>query len=266
MGNNIFRFTIGHFQCVVIRDWDEVDCNVLLVNTSQHHVLIDTGLGDTTTPPGALVDRLRTIDIPPTAIDTVVLTHADFDHIGGAIDECGKLMFPYARYVLSREELGFWDSKPERLRSSDGFDAEFRRLLQTVPVLRLAHLRDIVELIDPEAEIVEGIRAIAAPGHTPGYLAIVIASGDEQLLYIGDLIRDPKDIENPTWYSVFDLNPEHVIATQQRLVAHAASEGMLVMASHLPFPGLGYVAQYGPAWRWQTLNVSEEPEGENRKA
>ncbi len=73
--------------------------------------------------------------------------------------------------------------------------------------MRLAQLRDKLELIDSEDEIVPGVRAIMATGHTPGMVVISVSSDNEQLLFIADviygadlsndLVGDPKDIGNP---------------------------------------------------------------------
>ena len=117
----------------------------------------------------------------------------------------------------------------------------------------MAQLQDKLELIEPEVEIVPGIRIVAAPGHTPGYTIIAVSSGDSKFIFIGDLIYDPKDIENPDWYSVFDFDPEQVMVTRNRVFEQAAKERILLMASHVPFPGLGYVSHYEKAWRWQAF-------------
>ncbi len=115
MDSHCFRFKVGDFSCVAIRDGDDYDRNVVLVNTGQHQVLFDTGNGDATTPPGLLLDRLQEAGIAPTAVDVVILSHADFDHIGGTIDANDTLAFPHARYILAQEEWDFWAAKPERL-------------------------------------------------------------------------------------------------------------------------------------------------------
>jgi len=259
VGNEIFRFNVGHFECWAIRDGgaDDWNRNILLIHTGQHHVLVDTGNGRDLVPKGLLLDRLRAVSISPAEIDVVILSHADWDHIGGAVDERGEVAFPQARYVLARAEWIFWSSKLERLRPSEAYDEEFRQLAQQVPERRLAQLHDKLELIEAGAEIVPGIRSIAAPGHTPGYTVIAVSSDDEQLLFIGDLIYDPNDIENPDWYSVYDFDPGQVVVTRRRLFEQAARERTLLMAYHIPFPGLGYVAQHGSGWRWRSFELSE---------
>jgi glyoxylase-like metal-dependent hydrolase (beta-lactamase superfamily II) len=87
MENNSFhfKFRVGGFECMVIHDGDanDWDRNVLLIKTGQQNVLIDTGNGIDLTPRGFLLDRLQAVDISPADVDVVILSHADWDHIGG---------------------------------------------------------------------------------------------------------------------------------------------------------------------------------------
>lgn len=267
MNNKSFHFKIGHFHCVVTDDADsEVSGNTLLIDTGQHKVLIDSGSGDTTTPPGLLLERLQASGIAPTEIDIVVLSHADSDHIGGAVDESGKIAFPQARYLLSRAEWDFWASKPQRIRPSEVFDDAFYEWASMVPVKRLFHLREQLEIIEPETEIVPGIRVIEASGHTPGMLAIAISSANEQLLFIADVLypedlhHDPSDsataIVTPgVVHSWFDADPAQAVITRDRLFAQAASHQTLLMAYHVAFPGLGYITQHETGWQWTSFQV-----------
>jgi glyoxylase-like metal-dependent hydrolase (beta-lactamase superfamily II) len=259
MRNPLFRFKVGAFDCLSIRDGaeDDFERNVVLINTGPQRVLIDTGTPHDFNPNrGLLVERLRTAGISPADIDVVVLSHADWDHIGGTVDPNGLPTFPRARYVLSRAEWEFWSASPARLRPSDGHAEAFRQLAQTLPATRLAQLRPILELIEPGTEIVPGLRSIAAPGHTPGYTVIAVSSGADRFIFVGDLLYDPRDLEDPHWFSVFDFDPQQVVVTRRQVFEQAARESALLLAYHLPFPGLGYLSPAGPVWRWQSLDAS----------
>ena len=58
---------------------------------------------------------------------------------------------------------------------------------------------------------------------------------------------------HPETITAFDHQPEKMITTRLRLLERAAKEGSLVLASHFPFPGLGYVGQKAGQWEWQPL-------------
>jgi glyoxylase-like metal-dependent hydrolase (beta-lactamase superfamily II) len=107
MGKDSFSFKVGQFSCMALNDSQDINCNCLLIDTGQHKVLIETGNGDSTTPPGQLLDLLQVVGIAPAEIDVVILSHADADHIGGTADASGMLAFPQARHILSRDEWDF---------------------------------------------------------------------------------------------------------------------------------------------------------------
>lgn len=239
--------------------------NCLLIDTGQHKVLIETGVGNVVSPAGLILAGLQTAGISCAEIDVVMMSHADVDHIGGAADASGTPTFPHARYVVLQEEWDYWSSKPVRLQPSEFFAEEWRQLSSTVPVLRLPQLHGQLETIAAGTEIVPGIRAVAIPGHTPGHMAIAVSSGDERLLFIGDIIYSKdlnldqndtrKEIGDPAWHATVDVDPAQALRSRDRLFAQAARDRTLLMAYHVPFLDLGYVAHYGAGWQWTSLPV-----------
>ena len=156
----------------------------LVIDTGEHRVLVDTGAGSLSPTTGGLLGNLQAEGILPEHIDTVILTHGHPDHIGGnTID--GVSAFPCARFVMWKEEWDFWTSGATELNVEE----HVKEVLLKVARNNLPPIRDQLDLIDSEEEIVSGISAIAAPGHTPGHIALAISSGTDQLLCFGDSVR-----------------------------------------------------------------------------
>lgn len=202
----------------------------LLVKTKSHHVLFDTGAGMLLPEAGQLVANLRAIGIEPEDINLVLLSHAHPDHIGAA--DC----FPNARIIMNRREWDFWNSNPELPR----LPPEFRDLLLSMITPQLDILRSRIELMDRYDEIVPGIKALNASGHTPGHMAFSIVSGEEELLYIGDAILHPAHLKNPQWSALVDVTPEQAVITRKRLLDRSVATSAPLFSFHFPFPCLSW--------------------------
>jgi len=225
----------------------------VVVDTGEHRVLVDTG-GDGLGPnTGKLLQNLQAEKISPRDIDTVILTHGHPDHIGGNTVDGGGPAFPNARFVMWKDEWDFWTSERAELE----LDEHVRGVLLKFARKNLPPIQSQLDLIDHETEIVPGIKAVAAPGHTPGHMALAVASGGEQLLYISDAVLHPIHLEQPEWYAAVDFAPEQVVTTRHRLLNRAAGEKALVLVFHFPFPGLGHVIQKEEAWQWQPIETTD---------
>lgn len=222
----------------------------LLVETGRHVLLVDTGAGDTLTTSGAICARLEMSGIRPRDVDTVILTHAHPDHIGGAVDAMGRPAFPHARHILCEAEADFWRAPRAELRELRVPDEVKRAMSETAQ--RCLHvLRHQIEAIQGECEIVPGVRAIPAPGHTPGHLALLLESDGDRLLNLGDAAAHPLHLEHPGWRSGFDQSAAVAVATRAALVERAVREEMHVMGFHFPFPSVGRVAAGDEGgWHW----------------
>jgi glyoxylase-like metal-dependent hydrolase (beta-lactamase superfamily II) len=281
----IYRFTIGRMNCAVVSDgqmeppWEPplaefftpeagvptgelrqavategrdrttLACgyNCLLAETPDGHAVIDTGLGARFLGYGPriepLVGRLgaglANAGAPAAELAAVVFTHLHQDHCRGAIWS-GELTFPGAIGYAHAAELAFWSGSagtaaPEHLESARAAIALFGE--------RMHPFAD-------DAEILPGLRAVGAAGHTPGHTAVLLESDGERLLCTGDLFYDRLQLSHPAWSTPWDHHRPDAIASRRRLLAWAADEGLLVHAYHLPCPGLGRVTREHGAYAW----------------
>jgi glyoxylase-like metal-dependent hydrolase (beta-lactamase superfamily II) len=222
-----------------------------LVNTGKELVLFDTGNGSLRDeyeqmkgrlPPGNLVARMAQAGYNPEDVDVVVLTHGHPDHIGG-LTKGGVPVFPKARYVIGAAEFDFWN-KGENVREA----RKFNRELYVKIVVPLANQ---AAFIKPGDEVVPGIRAVDAAGHSPGLLAFTIESEGKRLLNWADTCNHyVVAIQRPDLHLDVDDDKEKAVATRKRILEMAASEQIPVAGFHMPFPGLGYVEKVGSAYRW----------------
>ena len=219
--------------------------NALLVNTGAQRILVDIGNGAVVDTVGKLLVNLRMAGFTPQDVDTVILTHGHADHAGGAINNANQPAFPNARYLLSRPEWDYWISDDTALRIGES------RLKPTWRIFNA--LQDRVSLIEPDAEIAPCIRALPAPGHTPGNIAVEIMSAHQRLVYIPDVFAHPIHLEHPDWNIVADADPERAITTRRCFLKLLCMDDALVLGYHFSPPGLGRVIALGDVWAWQAV-------------
>ncbi|MEM7554374.1 MAG: hypothetical protein AAF378_09785 [Cyanobacteria bacterium P01_A01_bin.84] len=106
----------------------------------------------------------------------------------------------------------------------------------------------------PGREIIPGIVTIDAAGHTPGQSALKIVSGNEQLIVAADVFFNQAfDLEHPEWQTGFDLNPQQAERTRRKLLDAIVRERTMVIAYHMPFPGLGHVRAQDDRYEWESI-------------
>jgi N-acyl homoserine lactone hydrolase len=108
-----------------------------------------------------MADALAEHDLSPADVKIVINSHLHFDH-------CGQnAVFKRAPFYVQRAEV-------EGARR-DGSTAQW---------FDFAGAR--FELLDGDADIAEGVRVVATPGHTVGHQCVFVDSGDGAAVMIGD--------------------------------------------------------------------------------
>ena len=222
-----------------------------LVNTGKELVLFDSGNGTLSAeyeqlkgrlPPGNLVARLAQAGYKPEDVDVIIITHGHPDHIGG-LTKGGQPVFPRARYVFGAVDFDFW-KKGENVREA----RKFNRELYVKICLPVA---DRATFIKPGDEVVPGIRAVEAYGHSPGLLAFHIESEGKRLLNWADTCNHyVVAIQRPDLHLDVDDEKDKAVATRKRILDMVASERLMVAGFHMPFPGLGWIEKTGGGYRW----------------
>ena len=230
----------------------------LYVETEVHRVLVDTGGGEVLDTTGNLLNNLHTAGIEPDSIDTVIITHAHPDHVGGLLDETGETAFPQATFYICNKEWEFWFSEDADVHPG-GWMPEFIRK-------KLSPIEAQCVLLEREGEILPEVSVLLAPGHTPGHMVISFTSLGEQLIYTGDVALHPIHLAHPDWLAVFDITPEMAVASRRRIFDLAAVTGCWVMGQQFPpFPSLGRVVKREIGWEWQPIQLPEQTNDDHRR-
>lgn len=234
--------------------------NAYLINTGSHLVLVDAGAAKLFGPSlGYVLQNMQAAGYEPDQVDTVVLTHLHGDHMGGLNDASGRPVFPKAKVLVAQAENDFRLS-PE---SADQAPAKMRPYFKmgrdaAAPYQASGQWRTFSD----GDELVAGIRAVAANGHTPGHTAYAVESAGQKMLIWGDVVHaHAVQFARPGVSIEFDTDQKQAIATRRRLMQDLAASKSLVAGMHLPFPGIGHVRAEGKGrYSWVPIEFSPLPD------
>lgn len=182
-----------------IRDPSSIHINCYLVRGRGHTILIDAGAGGFKQWGGMLKENLALAGVLACEIDTILLTHAHPDHIGGLVDASGEMAFPDAELVIHQREIAFWEDDGNLSRASERARGNFLFARKVFNTYR-GKIRTFTD-----NEVLPGISAMPLLGHTAGHSGYRIESGNRRLLVWGDIVHFPQiQIARPDVSIAFD--------------------------------------------------------------
>ena len=199
--------------------------NVMLLRHKNFIALIDTGFPHTAQ---TLQAQLNSLNLKPSDITHLIITHAHFDHIGGILYE-GKNQFSNATMLIDKNEYDFWINSDND--STKSALLAFKDKMTFFGDDNLLNKSLGLDKSDLE------IATIPAYGHTAGHTMIKIARGEQKLVFIADLIH-AFDIQmaRPNIAIQYDSNPSEAIKARINFLDSLKGDiKTQIIGAHLPF-------------------------------
>lgn len=223
-----------------VSDPSSIHINCYLVRGRGRTILIDAGAGGFKQWGGKLKANLALAGVQPADIDTILLTHAHPDHVGGLLDSSGEAAFPDAELVVHQHEVSFWEDDGNLSRASERARGNFLFARKVFDHYR-EKMRTFVD-----SEILPGISAMPLLGHTAGHSGYRIESNDRSLLVWGDIVHFPQiQIARPDVSIAFDQDPTLSAETRSKLLDVVSSDKLLIAGMHLGELGFAHIKRKG---------------------
>ena len=215
-------------------------CRCLLVREGNRNILFEAGIGAFFEPKfrerfgvleseHVLLDSLAKVGVSPADIDVVVLSHLHFDHAGGLLTSYSEgkeseLVFPKAKFVVS--QAAWQRARNPHPRDKASFIPRLTELLQNCGRLQ-------VESSDRSELLGEGYRFHLSNGHTPGLLMTEIATDEQPVVFVSDLIPGRSWIHLPVTMG-YDRYPELLIDEKKALLSDIVRRNGRLFFTHDP--------------------------------
>ncbi|WP_406630844.1 MBL fold metallo-hydrolase [Amycolatopsis sp. WGS_07] len=211
-----------HHQPVGADGRIRMDVGSFLVRLGGRTVLVDAGTGPGFEhdgfATGGLLDNLRRTGVAPEEITDVVFTHLHADHVGWSTVR-GEAVFPKATFRMHAADRAYFTT-------GETADPAVRETFEPIA--------GRIETFDEETELVPGLIARPAPGHTPGSTVFVVSDAGERALLLGDVLHTVGELTDPEWEGMFDVDRVAATAIRQRLAAELEASGDVFAPAHFP--------------------------------
>jgi glyoxylase-like metal-dependent hydrolase (beta-lactamase superfamily II) len=238
----------------------ETSVNGYLIHTGTKLVLIDTGAAGLFGPTlGKLVSNLKAAGYQPEQVDEIYITHMHPDHVGGLVAD-SKMAFANATIRADLREGEFWLSQANLDKAPADAKGFFQGAMASLnPYVAAGKLKPF-NLDKGSEELVPGITAINARGHTPGHTIYAVESDGNKLVVWGDLMHVAAvQFAMPSVTIAFDTDSKAAAPQRAKNYADAAKKGYFVAVAHVSFPGIGKLRADGKGYDWLPTNYTSAP-------
>ncbi len=230
-----------------------IEQNVLVLNTGSRLVLFDSGMGTSKVfgpTTGRLEVSLQQAGFSRDDVDDIICTHAHIDHIGGLANPDNYRLFRNATIHISKADFDFWTDPAKMTGDLKSFVAHARQNL-------LPYAKSHMKFVEDGKDVVPGVQAMAAPGHTVGHMVYIIKSGKESMGFIGDTTHHHVLLtEKPRTEFAYDSDPKQAVTSRLKVLDMIASTRMPMLAYHFPWPGVGNLQKQGDGYRYIATPMS----------
>lgn len=225
--------------------------NGFLINTGTKLVLIDTGMGSARGPSlGHMIESLKASGYKPEQVDEIYLTHMHGDHLGGLSSD-GKTNYSKAIVRADRRDFEFWLNDKEAEKANEHMKGNFAAAKAALGPYQSSGR---AKPFDGETELVAGVFAHPAYGHTPGHTIYTVESQGKKLWLLGDMIHVAAvQFPKPSATMAFDSDSKAALAERLRVFGLVAKADDMMGAAHLAFPGIGHIRKAGTGYVFTPL-------------
>lgn len=207
----------------------------ILIRDGKKNILIDTGLGNKLTEKqikiyGVMKEwnihkSLEMVKVSADEIDYVILTHCDYDHSGGLVQQKNnqlQLTFPNAQIVLQKKE---WEDvkNPNRRAKHTFWDINFVGIEESGKL----------QIVDGYCKIYEEVFVEYTGGHNRGHQIVKLVDKEQTLYHLGDILPSNAHF-NPLWVMAYDSYPLDVIELKERYLKEIVENKGWVLFYHDP--------------------------------
>ena len=230
-----------------------IPLTVVVLQMNGRTIMMDAGSGVGQWQANAthLPANMKAAGIDYKAIDTILISHFHPDHVWGLMEKgTNDPVFPNAELIVNATEYNWWTDPSRLAKLPEGRKPAGKRIAENFPKWKNW------KLVDDGAEVVPGIRLMAAPGHTPGHSVYHVDAGSEQFLVSADTMYVPALLApHPEWQGSYDQDGPMAIATRHRIIDQVIADNVRICGSHFPFPGTGSFVKDGNAYAFTPTEI-----------